>query len=226
MMQIIDTSKTPKYGTGSCKTSFLENNLELLLCSVNERQQKYSAEGLGKSCLTNLVACYDGVTASVGKGETTDVIHLDFCKAFDMVSHNILLSQVRRYRFDGWTVWGLRNWLEGRSQRVVVNSSISKWTPVTNGVSQGSVVGPVLFSIFISDIDSEMKCTLSEFADDTKLCGVADTPEGRDAIQSDLDKLKKWACVNVMRFYKVKCKVLHLGQGNPCYEYRLGDEGI
>jgi len=121
----------------------------------------------------------------------------------------------------------MRNWLEGRSQRVTVNGSMSKWMPMTSGVPQRSVLKLALLNIFINDINTKLECTLSKFADDPpKLSGTVDTSEGWYVIQRDLDTLEKKACMNLMRFNKVKCKVLHLGRDNSLCQCILGEEGI
>ena len=90
-----------------------------------------------------------------------------------------------------------------------------------SGIPQESNLGPVLFNIFVSDIDSGTESILSKFADDTKLTGAVETVEGRNIIQRGMNSLEEWVHEKLLRFNKANYQALHLGQGNPRYLYRL-----
>ncbi|KAF7237517.1 RNA-directed DNA polymerase from mobile element jockey [Varanus komodoensis] len=177
-----------------------------------------------RSCQTNLVEFYGKVSRWLDGGDAVDVVYLDFSKASDKVPHDILVEKLRSFGVHQSTVGWIRAWLTDRKQKVTISGESLGWRPVTSGVPQGSVLGPILFNLFINDMEEGVNSLLIKFADDTKTGAVATTEEQVLQIQKDLDRLGKWAGDNRMAFNVDKCKVLHLGRRNRYHKYRLGNK--
>ena len=192
-------------------TSFLEkNNL------IRESQHGFRS---GKSCLTNLLEFMEKVAEYIDRGDPVDVIFLDFQKAFDKVPHMRLMAKVEEMGIAGKVLDWIREWLRGRKQRVVINGKASGWRDVVSGVPQGSILGPLLFVIYINDIDRSIVSRILKFADDTKIFGKVGTKENVNTLKEDLEEIVKWSEKWQMKFNVEKCKVMHLGNKNLNLDY-------
>jgi len=175
-----------------------------------------------RSCLTNLLDFFNEVITIYDNQRAVDIIYLDFSKAFDTVPHQRLIKKVENIGIRGNLLRWIKNWLNGRKQRVVVNGQSSEWKLVTSGVPQGSVLGPLLFIIYINDLENGLLSKISKYADDTKLCARANNEDDRIQLQSDIDKLVEWSEVWQMDFNVAKCKVIHVGRRNQNHNYTMG----
>ena len=233
---------TPVHKSGSFKSvsNYRPISLTSIVCKVLEKIVKMaitshliqnnllrsSQHGFlpKKSCLTNLLHCMEEVTTILDSGESADILYLDFAKAFDKVPHKRLIMKVKAFGIDGEILEWIKAWLFGRKQRVVLNGQHSEWIDVICSVCQGSVLGPLLFIIFIDDIDlciHEIYMLLLKFADDTKVIKRIASLADSHALQETITKLQEWANKWQMTFNVGKCKILHLGNKNPLHDYYM-----
>jgi hypothetical protein len=175
-----------------------------------------------RSCVTQLLQVMEEFSQLIDEGNPVDVVYLDFKKAFDSVPHERLLRKLSAYGVGGKTNKWIRSFLTDRVQRVRVGDEYSGMEKVLSGIPQGSILGPVLFTIFINDLPEAVKSKCKIFADDTKIYG---TPEEGDEIQRDLTRLQEWSGVWNLYFNVNKCKVMHIGKGNPARQYTMTLEG-
>ena len=174
-----------------------------------------------RSCVTNLLNVLDSWTKALDKKNPVDTIYLDFAKAFDSVPHQRLLLKLKSYAIEGDVLAWIEDFLVGRSQRVTVNGCHSSWSSVASGVPQGSVLGPVLFVIFINDMPQAAESNCQMYADDTKLFRIIQSQADTNILQKDLNNLVDWSDKWQLRFNADKCKILHLGRTNPQSHYKM-----
>ena len=171
-----------------------------------------------KSCLSNLLEAIEAVNDFLSEENCADVLYFDFAKAFDTVSHNRLIIKLKAMGVNEQFINVISNFLTGRTMQVVVGNSCSETKPVLSGVPQGSVLGPLLFLLYINDLPDCVKSIVKLFADDLKMIV---SPSDFYNTQLDLDALHVWESKWLLNFNLEKCHVLYLGKHNPHNVYKL-----
>ena len=167
-----------------------------------------------KGCVTNLLEARDISTEAVHQGCGVDVVYTDFSKAFDKVPHKGLIYKLRAYGIEGEILYWITGWLVDRLQRVVINGTTSEWKLVTSGIPQGSVLGPLLFVLFINDLSDNIIHHIKLYADDSKIIAIIESDADAENLQADIDKAVEWSNTWCMPFNEKKCTVMHIGRPN------------
>ena len=185
--------------------------------------------------MTNMVTLVESISTILMENLPTDIIYFDFAKAFDTVDHDLILSKLKfQYNIDGRMLKFFKNYLSNRSERVVLDNCISDTVSVLSGVPQGSILGPLLFVLFINDIydNVDEHSNINLYADDTKLWRKITTSADCDVLLKDIDSLYKWCIANKMKCHENKRKVLTVANSEPLfmnllpftkYPYTLGN---
>ena len=179
-----------------------------------------------RNCMTNLLLCMEMWTQLVEEGLPIDIIYTDFAKAFDRVPHQRLLIKMKAMGITGKTLGWIKAFLSGRKQCVRVDDHYSSWRSVMSGIPQGSVLGPILFVIFINDMPKVVTSMCQLFADDAKIFRGISSKDDVALLQGDLDNLSEWSEKWQLAFNVGKCKSLHIGSRNTHHKYRMNGKGL
>ena len=166
------------------------------------------------------VMFFEEITKWVDEGSPVDIIYLDFQKAFDKVPQQRLLK-LKSHGRGNCIINLIEQWLTDRRQRVIVDGEVSSWKSVLSGVPQGSVLGPILFLVYIDDLEEGVTGNILKFADDTKLFRKTKEIGDKKKLQDDIDTLVRWSEKWQMLFNFGKCKFLHTGPGYTSMNYEI-----
>ena len=191
--------------------SIIKDNISSYMNTNNLFSQNQHGFTTKRSCTTQLLCAMNYWTQCLDDKYPVDVVYLDFQKAFDSVPHEYLLSKLHGYGIQGNLLSWIEAFLIGRKQRVVLNGHCSTWADVLSGVPQGSVLGPLLFNIYVNDIPDMVKSPILSFADDIKIFRSIKSYEDYTQLQLDLNYLSEWSSKWKLKFNVNKCNVLHLG---------------
>ena len=182
---------------------------------LNEKMDpKQHGSRAKRSCLSQLLEHHLEILDMLERGENVDLVYLDFSKAFDKCDINILIHKVKALGITGKVGRWINSFLKNRKQNVVVNGTKSRESNVTSGVPQGTVLGPLLFLIYIADIGENIKGKLQVYVDDTKLKKPINDESDIESLQEDLEQPYSWAKENNMEFNGTKFQLLRFGNND------------
>ena len=182
----------------------------------------------GRSTTLQLLHVLNIWTEILDQGGSLDIIYCDFMKAFDKVPHKRLLLKTEKYGITGNILGWIQSFLSNRTQCIKIKNSISKSAPVTSGIPQGSVLGPILFVLYINDLPEvvDSKSMIFLFADDTKIFRRIDSQADNTQLQKDIDSLIEWSNKWLLKFHPDKCVSMSMGGNNKHHEYHMGDHTL
>ena len=181
-----------------------------------------------RSCETQLVSFADDLAKNLAYGVQTDCIFLDFAKAFDKVNHLSLLKKMNHYGINSTTLNWVKSFLGARTQQVMLDGTLSNPAPVLSGVPQGTVLGPLLFLIYINDLPKYVSpgTNVRLFADDSAVYRKINSPDDHIILQQDIKSLEKWESEWSMSFHPQKCQLLKVTKKHFPSNYDYSIHGV